>query len=346
MSWDNRQNPWGKGRRPPDIDQIVEKLQSRFRGAFGGKGLPSFWLILVGIALLWLSTGIFQVEPQEKGVIQRFGRYDRTVDPGLHWKLPYGIERVRKVAVQRIYQEAFGFRTLQAGVERTYATEKPYERESLMLTGDLNCVLVPWVVLYRIKDPNLFLFRVRDVVSTLRDLSESTMRTVVGDHSLDEVLTKRREIAAEAEKGLQKALDQAESGLVVDTIELGRTNVPEPVQPSFNEVNSATQEKEKLIYQARGAYNKVIPEAQGQASKKIQEAEGYAVDRVKRAQGDAARFAALYTEYSKSREVTRQRLYLEAMQEMLARAGRKVVIDEEQKGLLPLLDLRDKGGQP
>jgi membrane protease subunit HflK len=227
-----------------------------------------------------------------------------------------------------------------------YAPEKPYEREALMLTGDLNCVLVPWVVRYRIKDPTQYLFRLRNVPQTLRDLSEATMRLVVGDHSLDEVLSKREEIASQTLSLLQEALDGAESGLLVNSIELGRTNVPEPVQPSFNEVNSAIQEKEKLIYEAQGAYNKVIPEASGQAQKKIQQAEGYAVDRVKRSQGDAARFLALYEEYAKSKEVTRQRLYLEAMQEMLGRLGRKFVIDGEQKALIPLLNLGEKGGQP
>jgi membrane protease subunit HflK len=325
---------------------MLEKLQSQFRGLFANKQFPALWIFLAAILVLWLATGIYQVNSEEKGVVQRFGAYDRTMDPGLHWKWPSGIEKVTKVAVQRIYQEEFGFRTVRAGVRSEYAPEKPYEMESLMLTGDLNCVLVPWVVRYRISDPKQFLFHVRNVLQTLRDISESTMRLVVGDHSLDEVLTKREEISFLAQAALQKALDIAASGLKVDTIELGRTNVPAPVQPSFNEVNSSIQEKEKLIYEAQGAYNKVIPEAKGQAQKKVQEAEGYAVDRVKRAQGDASRFLALYQEYSKAKEVTRQRLYLEAMQEALGRLGKKFVIDEEQKGLLPLLNLGNKGGQP
>jgi membrane protease subunit HflK len=207
-------------------------------------------------------------------------------------------------------------------------------------------VLVPWVVRYRIGDPYKFLFRIRNVRETLRSLSEATMRTVVGDRSLDEVLNKRELVASLAQEALQAALDGAESGLFLTTIELGKTNVPERVQPSFNEVNAAIQEKEKLIYQAQGEYNKVIPEARGKAEKVIQEAEGYAVNRVKRAQGDVARFLALYSEYVKAKEITRQRLYLESLDEMLPRLGRKYIIDADQKGFLPLLNLGERGDKP
>jgi membrane protease subunit HflK len=346
MSWDNRQGPWGKEQRPPEIDELLEKVQERVRTFFGGQRYPAIGLIVILLVLIWLATGIYQVNQDQVGVVQRFGKYNRTVSPGLHWKLPSGIEKVTKVATQRIYQEEFGLRTLRAGVRTEYAPESQYERESLMLTGDLNCVLVPWVVRYRIGDPYKFLFMVRNVLETLRSLSEATMRTIVGDHSLDEVLNKREMIASLAQKRLQDALDGAESGLFITTIELGKTNVPEPVQPSFNEVNAAIQEKEKLIYQAQGAYNKVIPEARGKADKMIQEAEGFAIKRVKRAQGDVARFLALYEEYAKAKEVTERRLYLEAMEEMLPRLGKKYVIDADQKGFLPLLNLGEKGDKP
>ena len=346
MSWDNRQGPWGKEQRPPEIDELLEKVQERVRNFFGGKRFPAIGLIVALMVLLWLATGIYQVNQDQVGVVQRFGEYSRTVGPGLHWKFPSGIEKVTKVATQRIYQEEFGLRTLRAGVRTEYAPERQYERESLMLTGDLNCVLVPWVVRYRIGDPYKFLFKVRNVGETLRSLSEATMRTVVGDHSLDEVLNKREMIASLSQEELQEALDGAESGLFLTTIELGKTNVPEPVQPSFNEVNAAIQEKEKLIYQAQGAYNKVIPEARGKAQKMIQEAEGFSVNRVKRAQGEVARFLALYSEYAKAKEVTRQRLYLEALDEMLPRLGRKYIIDADQKGFLPLLNLGERGDKP
>ncbi len=346
MSWENRQGPWGKEQRPPEIDELLEKVQERFRKFFGGGRFPVVGALVLLAVLLWLATGVYQVNQDQVGVVQRFGRYHRTVGPGLHWKFPSGIEKVTRVATQRIYQEEFGLRTLRAGVRTEYAPERQYERESLMLTGDLNCVLVPWVVRYRIGDPYKFLFRVREPRETLRDLAEATMRQIVGDYSLDEVLNKREMIASLAQEELQRALDGAESGMFITTIELGKTNVPEPVQPSFNEVNAAIQEKEKVIYQAQGAYNKVIPEARGKAQKMIQQAEGYAVDRVKRAQGDVARFLDLYEEYVRAKEVTRQRLYLEAMQEMLPRLKGKYVIDAEQEGFLPLLNLGERGKKP
>jgi membrane protease subunit HflK len=346
MSWDNKQGPWGKEQRPPEIDELLEKVQEKVRNLFGGKRFTTIGFLVIVVVLLWLATGIYQVNQDQVGVVQRFGKYSRTVGPGLQWKLPSGIEKVSKVATQRIYQEEFGLRTLRAGVRTEYAPESQYERESLMLTGDLNCVLVPWVVRYRIGDPYKFLFRIRNVRETLRSLSEATMRTVVGDRSLDEVLNKRELVASLTQEALQEALDGAESGLFLTTIELGKTNVPERVQPSFNEVNAAIQEKEKLIYQAQGAYNKVIPEARGKAEKMIQEAEGFAVNRVKQAQGDVARFLALYDEYLKAKEITRQRLYLEALNEMLPRLGRKYVIDADQKGFLPLLNLGERGDKP
>ena len=346
MSWDNKQGPWGKEQRPPEIDELLEKVQEKVRNLFGGKRVPAIGLLVIVVVILWLATGIYQVNQDQVGVVQRFGKYSRTVGPGLQWKLPSGLEKVSKVATQRIYQEEFGLRTLRAGVRTEYAPESQYERESLMLTGDLNCVLVPWVVRYRIGDPYKFLFRIRNVRETLRSLSEATMRTVVGDRSLDEVLNKRELVASLTQEALQEALDGAESGLFLTTIELGKTNVPERVQPSFNEVNAAIQEKEKLIYQAQGAYNKVIPEARGKAEKMIQEAEGFAVNRVKQAQGDVARFLALYDEYVKAKEITRQRLYLEALAEMIPRLGRKYIIDADQKGFLPLLNLGERGDKP
>ncbi len=346
MTWDGRKGPWGKGQRPPEIDELLEKVQEKVRNLFGGNRFPVIGLVVLLVVLLWLATGIYQVNQDQVGVVQRFGKYSRTVGPGLQWKLPSGLEKVSKVATQRIYQEEFGLRTLRAGVRTEYAPESQYERESLMLTGDLNCVLVPWVVRYRIGDPYKFLFRIRNVRETLRSLSEATLRTVVGDHSLDEVLNKREMVASLVQKELQDSLDGAESGLFLTTIELGKTNVPEPVQPSFNEVNAAIQEKEKLIYQAQGAYNKVIPEARGKAEKLIQGAEGFSVNRVKRAQGDVARFLALYDEYAKAKEITRQRLYLEALEETLPRLGKKYVIDSDQKGFLPLLNLGERGDRP
>ena len=215
-----------------------------------------------------------------------------------------------------------------------------------MLTGDLNVALVPWIVQYRVKDPYKYLFKVRDVRGTLRDLTESTMRLVVGDRSINEVISKREEIAIQARELLQKELDEAETGINVTTIEMKKTNVPEPVQPSFNEVNQAVQEKEKMIYQAREQYNKIIPQAKGNAEKTIKSAEGYGLDRVNRAKGDASRFLALYEEYTKAKDVTRRRIYLESLSEIFPKLGSKYIVDAQQKNLLPLLNLGQlKGGE-
>jgi membrane protease subunit HflK len=212
-----------------------------------------------------------------------------------------------------------------------------------MLTGDLNVAVVPWIVQYRIDDPYKYLFKVKDIKGTLRDLSEAAMRLVVGDRSINEVINKRAEIANEAKEQLQKELDEAETGINLVTIEMKTTTVPEPVQPSWNEVNQAGQEKEKMIYQAQEEYNKLIPQAKGQAEKTIKEAEGYAMDRVNRAKGDASRYLALYEEYSKAKDVTRRRLYLEALSDVFPKLGNKYIVDDKQKNLLPLLNL---GQQP
>jgi membrane protease subunit HflK len=214
-----------------------------------------------------------------------------------------------------------------------------------MLTGDLNVAVVPWIVQYRIKDPYNFLFKVKDPTGLLRDLSESSMRLVVGDRSINEVITKRDEIAVEAQQVLQTELDKAESGINVVTVEMKKTNVPTPVQPSFNEVNQATQEKEKMIYQAREDYNKAIPAARGEAERTIKAAEGYALDRINRAKGDAARFTDLYSEYVKAKDVTKRRLYLESLKELLPKINRKFIVDADQNNVLPLLNLGNTDGE-
>jgi len=210
---------------------------------------------------------------------------------------------------------------------------------ALMLTGDLNVALVPWIVQYRVKDPYNYLFKVRDVRRILIDMSEATMRLVVGDRSINEVISKRDEIAVEAKGLLQKELDQAETGVHVVTIEMKKTNVPPPVQPSFNEVNQAVQEKEQMIYQANEDYNKAIPAARGEAERTIRAAEGYALDRVNSAKGNAARFEALYNEYIKAKDITKRRLYLETIRQTFPKLGQKYIVDSEQKNLLPLLNM-------
>ena len=346
MAWDwdklQQQKKGHAGGGPPNMDEIFDKVKTariKFPRGIG------FIVLIVVLFILGYSC-FYTVGVDEVGVVQRFGKYVRTTQPGLNFKLPTGIEKVTKVKVRYVFKEEFGFRTIQAGVRTRYATGSAYLSEALMLTGDLNVAVVPWIVQYRINDPYKYLFKVRDPRGTLRDLAEATMRLVVGDRSINEVISKREEIAAEAKQALQKELNEAETGIKVVNVELKKTNVPEPVQPSFNEVNQAIQEKEKLIYQAREQYNKVIPAARGDAEKTIRYAEGYALERVNKAKGDAARFLALYEQYSKAKDVTRRRLYLEAISEIFPKIGKKYIVDAEQKNLLPFLNLESrKGGE-
>ncbi len=350
MAWDwdklQQQKRAGSGGGPgipAGVDEVLERIKGA-RGKLPG-GMP---LVLALLVLVFLGTSCFYtVAVDEVGVVQRFGKFVRTSPPGLSFKLPRGIEKVTKVKVRFVFKEEFGLRTLEPGVRTRYAPGSAFEDESLMLTGDLNVAVVPWIVQYRISDPYKYLFKVRNVRTTLRDLAESTMRVVVGDRSINEVISKREEIAEEASLLLQKEMDEAETGIKVTTIEMKKTNVPEPVQPSFNEVNQAIQEKERMIYQAREAYNKVIPTARGDADKTIKTAEGYTLDRVNRAKGDAARFMALYEEYKTTRDVTRRRLYLEAIRDVFPKLGSKYIVDADQKNLLPFLNMgKTEGGKP
>jgi membrane protease subunit HflK len=298
-------------------------------------------VLAVFVLLALLLTGYYQIEPDEVGVIQRFGRFVRTADPGPHFKIPFGVESVTKVPVQRTLKTEFGFRTTEPGIRSTFAKSSPETTgESVMLTGDLNVAVVEWIVQYRIRDPKQFLFHVRDVPLTFRYMSEAAMRQVVGDHSVDEVLTIGREsVALQAKEELQRLCDLYGIGIVVQQLILQDVNPPDPVKPAFNEVNQAIQEKERSINEAWADYNKSVPSAKGEADQAVRAAEGYALERVNKAEGDAKRFDALYEEYRKAPAVTRKRLYLETMAELLPKLGRKLLLDDKAKGILPLLSL-------
>ncbi len=299
---------------------------------------------LIFLALMFISSGLYSVGPDEVGIIRRFGRYVRSTYPGLHFKIPVGIEKVNKVKVSYIFKEEFGFRTLKPGVKSRYASREYYD-ESLILTGDLNVLVVEWIVQFKIKDPVRFLFNVRDQRETIRNISEAVMRQVVGNSSVGEVLTTRRvEINQGVQDKLQEILDSYDSGIQVVTVKLQDVNPPDEVKPSFNEVNEAKQEKEKMINQAWEAYNKTIPAARGDAEKTIRGAEGYALNKVNTAEGDASRFISRWEAYKGAKDVTRKRLYLEAMQEILPLAGHKYVIDSSTHNILPLLKLNNEGG--
>jgi membrane protease subunit HflK len=340
MAWDwdklkEQQQKMGGG--PPQMDEFVKKFKSL--------KIPGGPLVILIFILIFLGAStIYTIAVDEVGIVQRFGRYVRTSQPGLNFKLPVGIEKVTKVKVRRIYKEGFGFQSENESQRSRFSSGSDTANVSLMLTGDLNVALVPWIVQYRIKDPYNYLFKVRDPNMLLKDMSESSMRLVVGDRSINEVISKRDEIAVEAREILQKELDQAEAGINVVTIEMKKTNVPGPVQSSFNEVNQAVQEKERLIYQAKEEYNKAIPAARGEADRTIKGAEGYALDRVNRAKGDAARFISFYEEYAKAKDVTKRRLYLETLRDLFPKLGPKYIVDANQRNLLPLLNI-GKGNQ-
>jgi len=291
------------------------------------------------ILLVVLGSAWFTVEPEEVGIVLRFGRYDRAAQPGLNYKLPFPIETVQKVPVQRQLKEEFGFRTASAAIRTRYEVGD-FSRESLMLTGDLNVAVVEWIAQFRVRDPYKFLFKVRDVLNTFRDLNEAVMREVVGDRSVNEVLTVgRQEVASEVEKRLQALCDEYETGIKVEQIVLQDVNPPDAVKPSFNEVNQAQQEREKMINEAKSEYNRIIPKARGEAQQTVQRAEGYATDRVNRAEGDANLFTSLLAAYRRAPDVTRRRIYLETMNEILPKVKRKVIVDDQLKSVLPLLNL-------
>lgn len=329
------QSGWGQG---PVIDLTGGRIRI--------PGLPqipeAMWrtgLLIVAVLVL-LFTGYYQVEPDEVGVVQRFGRYVRTTDPGPHLKIPFGVETVTKVPVQRQLKMEFGFRTLRAGKQSTFEVTPETRGEALMLTGDLNVAMVEWIVQYKVKDARAYLFHVRDVPETFGYMSEAAMRAVVGDHAVDEVLTIGREdIARKAKVELQALCDQYKIGIEVQQLVLQDVNPPDPVKPAFNEVNQAIQEKERAINDAWADYNKAVPKAKGEAEQAVRSAEGYALERVNNAEGDAKRFEALYEEYRKAPAVTKRRLYLETMAQVIPKAGRKLVIDDKVKGILPLLQL-------
>jgi len=318
----------------------------KFRIPHGSSG--PMWMIIGGLFLLIVVfSSFYTVGPEEIGVVLRLGKYQRASEPGLHMRMPLSIERVIKVPVQRQLKEEFGFRTVRADVRSEFSA-RGRESEANMLTGDLNAAIVEWVVQYRIVDPYMYLFRVRNVNTTFRDMSEAVMRKVVGDRTVNEVLTiGRQEIADLVEQQLQDLCDQYDTGIKVEQVVLQDVNPPDQVKPSFNEVNEAQQEKEKLINEAQSEYNRVIPRAKGEAEQRINEAFGYALKRVNTARGDSARFVAIFNAYEQAPEVTRRRIYLETMNKILPQVSRKTVVDTDLKGVLPLLNLDEpvrKGG--
>ena len=317
----------------PDIQirQIKRRLQ---RPGWATPRILKIALLVV-LALVALTSTTFQIKPEEVGLVLRFGRHVRTTEPGLHFKLPF-TERVLRVPVQRQLKEEFGFRTATAGITSRYVSAD-FSGESVMLTGDLNVAVVEWVVQYRVTDPYKYLFKVRGLTDTFRSMSQAVMREVVGDRTVTEVLTVgRQEIATTSERLLQEMVNQYEMGIVIEQIVLQDVTPPDPVKPSWDEVNQAQQQRDRLINEARAEYNKVVPRAKGEAEQAVLQAEGYALERVNGAQGDASRFKAVYDAYRRAPEVTRRRLYLESMQRVLPQLGAKIFMDKGTGTIIPL----------
>ena len=293
-------------------------------------------LILVLIFAVWSS--IYRVELEEEGVLMTLGEYSGLAQSGIHIKWPAPIQTVIKIPTKRELEMEFGQRRQTESNRRTNRSE--VEEESLMLTGDLNVAVVPWKTQYRIAEPDKFLFKVKDPIGTFRDMNEAVMREVIGDRSVNEVLTTgRQEIAAKMEEKLQKMCDQYENGIKINRILLQKVLPPKQVHDAFNEVNTSKQEKEKMINQALGDYNRIIPRARGEAEQTVQQAEGYAMDRVNRAKGDASLYKDLLKAYKKSPEVTKNRIYLETMADVYPNVKQKIILDKDLEGILPLLPL-------
>ncbi|KAB2641432.1 MAG: FtsH protease activity modulator HflK [Verrucomicrobia bacterium] len=304
--------------------------------------LPGKLIFLVPLALLLLITlfsSYFTVDTESVAVVQRFGKFQRIAEPGLHFKLPLGIDEATVIPIQRQLQLEFGFGTPNATNPDQVGAEPQLERD--MVTGDLNAAEVEWILQYSISDPTQYLFHVRNPGPTLRDLTESVMCEIIGDRTIDEVLTiGRAEIEQDCLDKLKTLLERFNMGISAKQLQLNNVHPPGPVQRSFDEVNRAQQERETLINEANGEYNRIIPKAKGLAAQRISAAEGFAFQRVNEAEGDVTRFKQLLVQYEKAPAITKQRLYLETMNEVLPKVGAKIILDESAKQFLPLMNLQ------
>jgi membrane protease subunit HflK len=332
---------------------MLAQVQQYWQGFRGG---PFIVIAGVAVLLIFLWSSWFTVQPEETAVVQRFGKIVRTAEPGLHFKLPYGIETVRLVPTARVLKEEFGFRSLAStpGQRTQYSGNQPsgnqtYKTESLMLTGDLNVIDVQWILQYRIEDPIRYLFHVRDTRQTIRDITEAVMRRVVGNRLGSDVLTVGRVgVSTTVKEEIQLILSAYETGVRLVTVELQDVTPPDPVKPAFNEVNEARQDKERTINQAEEQVNRELPKAGGEAARSVREAEGYAIERVNRARGEASRFQAILAEYQQAPEVTRRRLHLEALGRFMTDMKGLYIVDSDQKAMVPWLSLESgpKDGAP
>ena len=361
MAWQDEQPPWGKGGRPPSPEDFIAELLKKLKQTFGGGngrppgegdgqppvggqppglfgGIGKLLIIILAVILIQVVySSFYTIEPGERGVVLRFGEYSKTAQPGLNFKIPL-VDTVRKVDIETVRKEEFGFRTKMPARQTVYQKEG-YDSESLMLTADKNVIDVEWIVQYKVRDPFNFLFKVQDVRQSVRDVSETTIRRIVGNMDFDYVLSNREILAGTTAKELQNKLNSYEAGVDIVTVQLQDVNPPDAVKPAFNEVNEADQDMKRLVNEAEEAYNKVIPKAKGSAKQIVEEAHGYAAQRVNESKGETTRFLAILKEYQAAKDVTRQRMYLETMQAVLPTVKDIYVIDKDQRTILPFLDI-------
>jgi membrane protease subunit HflK len=368
MSNQDQQPPWGKKHKPQTPEEVVAQLINKLQDFFSDKKTPPppgdgqepagppaspfanisklLAVILIIIVLQGVYSSFFKIAPSEVGVILRLGQYSRTTPPGLHFKIPY-IDRLYKVDVENIRKEEFGFRSRTPG-QQAIIDKRGFEMESLMLTADTNVINVAWIVQYKVADPYTFLFKVSDVRQAIRDISESVTRRVVGNMDFDYVLSNRDLLAASVKTELQIQLDElfpkGTPGVLIGTVQFQDINPPDQVKPAFNEVNEADQDMKRLVNEAQENYNRVIPKASGDAKKIIEEAYGYQAQRINDAQGETQRFNDILAEYKNAPEVTRTRMYLETLKEILPNVQSVYVIDKDQQSPIPLLNISSSGG--
>lgn len=360
MSMHDQQPPWGRRNKPqtPEemVAQLIRKLQEFFSedksqgpGDGNGEQQPrkpanpfaglSKLLALAGILLLvqGVYSSVFKINPGEVGVILRLGKFAKTTQPGLHFKIPY-VDALYKVDVEQVRKQEFGFRTRFPGQQSSFDRNN-YNMESLMLTADKNVINVAWIVQYKVSDPYLFLFKIKDVEQAVHDASESVTRRIVGNMDFDYVLGNRDLLAASVKKELQEQLNNLEAGVDLITVQFQDINPPDPVKPAFNEVNEADQDMKRLVNEAQETYNRVIPKARGNAKQIVEEARGYASERINDAKGQSGRFLDILKEYKVAPDVTRKRMYIETMQQVLPNVQMLYVIDKDQQSPIPLLNL-------
>jgi membrane protease subunit HflK len=366
MAWQDEQPPWGKGGKTPSPEEFIADILKKIKTSFGGMrgappgggegdqkpsgssprrmfgGIGKILIIILAIVLFQVvNASYYTIKPGERGVVLRFGNYSKTASPGLNFKVPL-VDDVIKVDIETVRKEEFGFRTKVPGQRSIYQREG-FDAESLMLTADKNVIDVEWIVQYKVQDPFNFLSKVQDVRQSVRDVSETSMRRIVGNMDFDYVLSNREILANTTADELQAELNNYEAGVVIVTVQLQDVNPPDAVKPAFNEVNEADQDMKRLVNEAEEAYNRVIPKARGEALQIVEEANGYLAQRVNESKGDTSRFLAIMKEYQAAKDVTRRRMYLETMQEVLPSVTDIYVIDKEQRSILPFLNV---GGVP